>query len=88
MGVDMSKLLAFQVAKPAPGPSDVPQPHGYDAALQALVWQGDETAGMASAVCTRTQAGYGSCSDGGTACRLGSPQCVDPWLAMCYVCDY
>jgi hypothetical protein len=84
----MSKLLAFRVAKPAPGPSDVAHPHGYDAALQALVWQGDETAGMDSSVCTRAVTGYGSCSDGGTACQLGLPGCIDPWFGRCYNCDY
>jgi hypothetical protein len=87
MGVDMSKLLAFRVAKPAPAPSELPHPE-YDAALQSLVWQGDDTAGMVSAVCTRAVVGYGTCSDGGTACKLGLPGCSDPWLGRCYNCDY
>lgn len=84
----MSNLLAFQVAKPVVGTAHAPMPEAYDAALQALVWQGDETAGMASAVCTRSYAGYGSCSGGGTACRLGQPQCISTFIPLCYQCDY
>lgn len=84
----MSKLLAFQVARPAVVAVDTAVLEGYDAALQTLVWQGDETASMASAVCTRRSSGRHSCtSSGGTACRFGGSCSPNPNY-YCYECDY
>lgn len=85
----MSTLLAFQVARPAPLAAESEHPQGYDAALQSLVWEGDGTVTMAAAVCTRSTAGYHSCSGGGTACRFsGASDCYLAYWALCYRCDY